>query len=377
MAYMKDSGGRRLDSFVPLGLADDAVLVGAMAFRQMPKIQSSTGGKITAKPLGEGSAGIWDIVHDDTVGYLIHGQTGPNTTGSVAVFAAGLDNGGGHGYLGSGKSAGRLLEMVNNPSSTGDLGRFRNWSHTALASDFMLHVGAKPVRIRQADAEGFGDGSATIGQTTFTSATAGFTVADEGRTISQLTSRGEGFVFAANTVIQSVTNSTTVVLDKAAIKTGSGVNFQIVGRPSVSTQTVLEFLNAGGTQKLDLTPERLKVLNGAKIQVEDSTSNGRLTSLESGRVAIYATNGTNFKRSELYGVNYFWTSLRAYSSAGSIGGESTSVDVFKFSTAGVGFNGTDPVAKGTITGSRGGNAALAALLTYLASRGDITDSSTA
>jgi hypothetical protein len=42
----------------------------------------------------------------------------------------------------------------------------------------------------------------------------------------------------------------------------------------------------------------------------------------------------------------------------------------------VGFNGTNPVAQGTITGSRGGNAALANLLTYLASRGDIIDSTT-
>lgn len=42
----------------------------------------------------------------------------------------------------------------------------------------------------------------------------------------------------------------------------------------------------------------------------------------------------------------------------------------------IGFNGSTPVAKGTITGSRSSGAALASLLTYLASRGDITDSST-
>jgi hypothetical protein len=43
----------------------------------------------------------------------------------------------------------------------------------------------------------------------------------------------------------------------------------------------------------------------------------------------------------------------------------------------IGLNGNTPVAKGTITGSRGGNAALASLLTFLASRGDITDSTSA
>lgn len=42
-----------------------------------------------------------------------------------------------------------------------------------------------------------------------------------------------------------------------------------------------------------------------------------------------------------------------------------------------GFNNTAPIAKPTVTGSRGGNAALASLLTALASYGLITDSSTA
>lgn len=44
---------------------------------------------------------------------------------------------------------------------------------------------------------------------------------------------------------------------------------------------------------------------------------------------------------------------------------------------GVGFNGSAPVAKPAVTGSRGGNAALASLLTALASEGLITDSTTA
>lgn len=42
----------------------------------------------------------------------------------------------------------------------------------------------------------------------------------------------------------------------------------------------------------------------------------------------------------------------------------------------VGFNGTAPVAKPTITGSRGGNVALASLLTALAAYGLIVDSTT-
>jgi hypothetical protein len=43
----------------------------------------------------------------------------------------------------------------------------------------------------------------------------------------------------------------------------------------------------------------------------------------------------------------------------------------------VGFNNTAPIAKPTITGAKGSNAALASLLTALANYGLITDSSTA
>lgn len=46
-------------------------------------------------------------------------------------------------------------------------------------------------------------------------------------------------------------------------------------------------------------------------------------------------------------------------------------------TTSVGFNGSAAVAKQTVTGSRGGNAALASALTALATYGLITDSSTA
>ena len=43
----------------------------------------------------------------------------------------------------------------------------------------------------------------------------------------------------------------------------------------------------------------------------------------------------------------------------------------------VGFNNTAPIARPTVTGSRGGNAAVASLLTQLAAYGLITDSTTA
>ncbi|OWP21963.1 hypothetical protein CBF90_09795 [Microbacterium sp. AISO3] len=352
------------------------VVAGQKSFREFPRVQSSLGSKITAKPLGDGSAGLVDAVHDDSFGYLYHLQAGPNTTGSTAMIGVGLDKGNGHGYLISSKAGGRGLEAVNNPSSTGDLARLRNWSHDAAALDVVLNVGAQPARLRQSTGEGFGDGVAVAGSTAFTSATANFQASDVGRSISQLTSRGEGFVFAANTAIASVVDATTVTLDKAAVRTGSGVNFQIVGRAAVNSQQILEVLDSAGNERVGITPARLKASSGTVIQVENAASNGRLTTVENARVGLYAANGTNFRRHELYGQNYFWGSLRAYPAAATIGAESGPVDAFKFSTSGVGFNGTDPLAKPTITGSRNGNMALESLLSALAGMGLITNATT-
>lgn len=45
-------------------------------------------------------------------------------------------------------------------------------------------------------------------------------------------------------------------------------------------------------------------------------------------------------------------------------------------TTSVGFNGSAPIGKPTVTGAKGGNAALASLLTALANYGLITDSTT-
>jgi hypothetical protein len=45
-------------------------------------------------------------------------------------------------------------------------------------------------------------------------------------------------------------------------------------------------------------------------------------------------------------------------------------------TGNIGFNGTSPISKPTVTGAKGGNAALTSLLTALASYGLIVDSST-
>lgn len=64
------------------------------------------------------------------------------------------------------------------------------------------------------------------------------------------------------------------------------------------------------------------------------------------------------------------------SGVGTLYGNGFASAMFKWNFAGVGFNGTNPIAKPTVTGAKGGNAALASLLSALSAYGLITDSST-
>ena len=53
------------------------------------------------------------------------------------------------------------------------------------------------------------------------------------------------------------------------------------------------------------------------------------------------------------------------------------INAIKISSAGLAFNGTNAIAKPTVTGAKGGNAALGSLMTALANYGLVTDSTTA
>lgn len=85
--------------------------------------------------------------------------------------------------------------------------------------------------------QNYTDGATTSSSTTLTSATANFTSADIGRTIT-------GTGIPTSTTISSVTNATTVVLSASATATGTGVTITI-GRPGaywryVFPKTVLQ-----------------------------------------------------------------------------------------------------------------------------------------
>jgi len=116
------------------------------------------------------------------------------------------------------------------------------------------------------------------------------------------------------------------------------------------------------------------------IKLNGSGTSGNAST---GYIAFYDSNTTT-RRGFIGDVSSANTDiyLRADTSALHLG-DSTSSDVILLSSGGtkilgdVGFYNTTPIAKQTVTGSRGGNAALASLLTALASHGLITNSSTA
>jgi hypothetical protein len=70
------------------------------------------------------------------------------------------------------------------------------------------------------------------------------------------------------------------------------------------------------------------------------------------------------------------TSSLQYTGAGQSAGSGLTLNLTASTATGLGFNGASPIAKPTITGSKGSNAALASLITALASYGLVTDSTT-
>lgn len=117
---------------------------------------------------------------------------------------------------------------------------------------------------------------------------------------------------------------------------------------------------------------QIVVNNSSGLQVQDGSGN---------EVAVFSANN---------GFRVKTTGNAAWMNLGTDGAATPVLDVFDAASAlkvridgngytkldRVGFQGTSPIAKPTVSGSKGANAALGSLLTALASYGLITDSST-
>lgn len=121
----------------------------------------------------------------------------------------------------------------------------------------------------------------------------------------------------------------------------------------------------------------LRVLNGA-VGINNSGMNSPL------QVAVNSTDTmrwtTTTNGSEMSAVNQAQSAFRIMSLRGNevrMYGDANTTPTVHVTASGLAFNNATPMAKPTITGSRGGNAALASLLTALASYGLIIDGTSA
>jgi hypothetical protein len=346
--------------------------------------RSATGGTVIAKPLGDGFGGVKDLSNDDVVGFLFHLHTGPNSGGSAAAIGVGTDDGAGTGVLVSHKNAGVGVRVVHNPSASGNGLGVTGYAKNAFPARFDNYVGALGVAIATMPGEGFTGGQVLASNLQrLIVPGANFTGADVGLTVSQTTSTGrringvvDSIVIPAGTTIASVIDSQTVQLSQPASGPVEGANV-FVGRPMIAGQNLLRFFD-NATQIGGITRSQGQMM--IPWEVLNGTGAGRSSNfLDGTRSRFYAfVSGSNYVRSDVE-ADTNGIRLRSFAAAakGSESGPVTGVDVRNVAGApAISFLGAAPTVKAAIAGSRGGNAALAALLTELAAKGLITDSTT-
>jgi hypothetical protein len=301
---------------------------------------SPGGQSFVAKPSGDTRPGVLDWIHNSETGYGTHVRMFENTTAGQFAHATGLDKGAGGGFLASLKNAGGSGFTADmHGSSTGDGVRVTSGG-AGYPARVDLHVGSKPVLIQQKFGQRVGDGVAN-GTTTFTSATAAFTAADIGRTITQTASRGEGFVLGATKTIVSVESATSVTLNAAATGSGTGINFIINERPSPTSQVMLQMLNGAGSIQFQILPDGFQTF----IPIERLTSNGLRRSYDNGEgLRFYQNNGTNWNAHRIDSATVGRLDIKSYAASGRLA-ESAATVALSSGPAGVSFLGAAPVKK--------------------------------
>jgi hypothetical protein len=245
-----DGSGRMFEKHVPtrLGEASLNATYGPAASGMLAAFAPL--GNASPRQVADGKNGALDWRHEGTAGYLTHFVMGTNSLALAGCYAAGTDLGSGDGFFVSHKNSGAGIRGIGQGGSS-ILQYMVGYSHSTLYNG-EIYKGNQGIKLFAKIGEGYGDGVATSGSTTFTSATANFTGADVGATISQTTTKGTLNVagtIPSGTTIASVTNSTTVVLSAAATATGTGINFLIDGRAPDATQALFTLYDTNGTSK--------------------------------------------------------------------------------------------------------------------------------
>lgn len=192
------------------------------------------------------------------------------------------------------------------------------------------------------------------------------------------TTVGSGFSVTVST--GAVASGPLTVTGTAAVSGDFAVatNKFVVTASTGATVIAGPIVNDTNVFVTDTTNNRVGILNATPIATVDIAGVTRITGSSSpasgaGMELHYAAGTALIFCFDRSGSVY--KPLDIYATETRILGDGSAI--FRVSSSGVGFYGTAPQNKPTVSGSRGGNAALADLLTELATLGLLTDSSSA
>jgi hypothetical protein len=341
-------------------VGDGTTVYTGLKYRPLPNRRADNG-QLTVKAAGDAVPGVVDWVHDGSVGYLFHLHTGVNSVAGTYTIGIGTDLGAGGAILVSAKNSGEGVHLTSNGSHTGMLLRLIGQGRGDYTFKVESYRGSLGSMFVARNGMAFGDGATTNGSNVFTSATANFTAADIGATITQTTSRGEAFTLGGvgnTSVIAGVTNSTTVTLADNSTGDNSGMNFVIIGgtgRDKPTAENLITFrYEAVGYGYFNLNE-----FSWVKPIKLSSLSNLHQAWHFGSQSRYYQDNGAGSFVSYRLEPDAFGLKIKSYNANATPGNEGTSQTVIEVGTGGtLGFFAKSPLAQktrvGQLTDSTGG-----------------------
>lgn len=205
----------------------------------------------TPRVAGDGLVAALDWRHEGA-NYLTHFTAKAGSSGALAAY--GTDDGAADGILISHKSGASVGQRINQQPGAG-FGRYATAYSTNAIDWTDIYKGSPGHVDRLRVGQGFADGVLTSGSTKLTSASAAFTAADVGRTVSQLTSTGASNplgAIPAGASIVSVQSATEATLSAPATAAAVTLRFRIDGRPIAWDQRIYTAYDTDGTTVLGL-----------------------------------------------------------------------------------------------------------------------------
>lgn len=298
------------------GAGQDAIIEGRALFRL------SNGDPIEVKPNTDKAAGIFNWIHNSDTGYIMHLMNQASTTQSTALIGMGLDAGAGNGLLIANKSASAAKGIVIDQRAT------------------------------KTDTQGYG---------------------------FHATQRSPA---APLMRLEMQANDAAAVLQLLAFGTpGAGQQLLYVGDPSGEAGRI----NAVDGKIMWRRSIQMRDKDVSTISRFDATENSGVTDnvarhamLSQRGLEIYWPTGT---------AGSWWPyriggqgsalNIQAGGSVSTVDSDPTMSTIIQIKNNAIGFFGTSATTKATITGSRADGTALANLLSELAAKGLITNSTTA